>query len=277
MPTPFLTVHVHDLAISPRLTGLCAGFENGEWRCSQLVHYLLSHLVPFASLPHEAGPIDPESVYERMRDAANLLNRHGVTRRRGELGELILYAILTDHFNSTPAISKIYFKTNANDHAKGFDAVHVVSGANGLELWLGEVKLYKSVNTAIRSVLAELKEHTDYDYLRSEFGLILRKVDKAWPHEQALRDLIHRHIPMEKIFARVCIPVALVYDSRTVQKERTLQDYVAAFTKEVRRLHGTFAKAKLPNVAVHLILLPVASKERLERLFYERIMPLQQP
>ena len=73
--------------------------------------------------------------------------------------------------------SEIFYKDAPNDTVKGFDAVHVVEASDGLELWLGEVKLYKDIVSAVRDVENELKQHTTISYLRSEFAAIWRKVD----------------------------------------------------------------------------------------------------
>ena len=35
-PDPFLTVRVHNIDLKPSVSGLCAGYERGEWRAKQL-------------------------------------------------------------------------------------------------------------------------------------------------------------------------------------------------------------------------------------------------
>ena len=108
---------------------------------------------------------------------------------------------------------KIYYKDSHNNTVKGFDAVHVVDKGGELELWLGEVKFYEKYDQAVRDVVKELAEHTTTKFLRSEFALILNKVDANWPHADALKRLLEPKVSLDDVFARVCIPVMLTYDS----------------------------------------------------------------
>lgn len=49
-PTPdlFLKVLVHNIDFEPGLTGLCAGFESGDWRCGDFARHLIEWLPEFA-------------------------------------------------------------------------------------------------------------------------------------------------------------------------------------------------------------------------------------
>jgi hypothetical protein len=194
--------------------------------------------------------------------------------RRGEFGELLLHAVIRQEFDSLPAISKVFFKDTPNATVHGFDAVHVVvDEAGGLELWLGEVKFYGDVSGAMTAVAAELRAHTERNWLRTEFLAISNKIDDSWPHAEALRDLIHRSRPIEEIFERIRVPVLLTYDSETVGAARKSDStYTAAFETEVRELQRRFARRRLPTeVVIHLLLVPLADKRRLVQALDERL------
>ena len=81
----------------------------------------------------------------------------------------------------------MYYKTAVNDTVKGFDAVHIVENDNELELWLGEVKFYMDLKSAFNSVVEEIKNHLDGDYLRNEFILVSSKIDDKWKYAQDLK------------------------------------------------------------------------------------------
>ena len=145
----------------------------------------------------------------------------------------------------------------------------MVEAPDGLELWLGEVKLYQDVASAVRDVVDELNRHTRIPYLRSEFAAIWRKVDQDHPHPKALEPLLAGNVTMDDVFKRLCIPVLLTYDSKTVAAHsRTDAAYEAAITSEFEKHHQRFRSAKLPSeVKIILILLPMNNKARLLERF----------
>jgi hypothetical protein len=113
--------------------------------------------------------------------------------------------------------------------------------------------------------------------LRSEFSAITRKVDRDWPEASALLSLLHQNTSLDKIFARVTIPVLLTYDSRAVQSHSSLShEYSAALRAEVDAHRTSFSERvpKLP-VAVRLLLLPLSEKARLVALMDEALKRCQ--
>jgi hypothetical protein len=273
-PKPLLRVLVRDFELDPALVALCAGFEAQEWRASQLGRHLFEWLADFAFTDSELDSFNHATAAEFLARAAAAVYESDRYERRGEFGELLLHAVIRQEFDSLPAISKVYFKDTPNATVHGFDAVHVVvDDAGGLELWLGEVKFYGDVTDAMTSVAAELRAHTERDWLRTEFLAISNKIDGAWPHAAALEDLIHRNRPVEEILERIRIPVLVTYDSEAVAAAtRSDAAYVAAFDAEVRELQRRFARKRLPTeVVIHLLLVPLAEKRRLVDVLDERL------
>jgi hypothetical protein len=179
MPLPLLRTIVKRVEDVPGLAGVCAGFESGEWRYDGLAEHIVEWLPEFALNDREFNALSGVNARRALRTAAEAIYRSSKYARRGEVGEILLHAIMRQEFGSVPAISKVFFKDSPNDTVKGFDAVHVVEAEDGFELWLGEVKLYQDVASAVRDVVEELNEHTRIPYLRSEFAAIWRKVDQG--------------------------------------------------------------------------------------------------
>lgn len=264
-PEPFVNLRVHDVGIEPSLSGLCVGYELGEWRASQFVAHIMEWLPEFALTYSEIEGIHSGNMIALIREAARKVYTSEKFKNRGEFGEIFLHAAVRQVLGSLPAISKIYYKSANNETVKGFDAVHVVDGGNGLELWLGEAKFYNEINRAIRDVVEELKAHTERDYLRDEFVLIAGKIDEKWPHAEELKKLLSPNTSLDQVFKQVCIPVLLTYDSPCVARYYECSDeYVAAFTQEIRQHYEAFRGKELPeNIKIHLFLLPLEAKERL--------------
>jgi len=205
MPDPFLTVRVHNLDLQPSLSGLCAGYERGQWRAQQLADHVMDWLPEFALTASECATLGHQNATKLIRRAAQRVYDSEKFRNRGEFGEVLLHAAIRQIFGSLPAVSKIYYKSASNDTVKGFDAVHVVGPPEDLELWLGEAKFHNDVSRAIRDVASELQKHLETDYLRGEFVLIINKIDPRWPHADVLRKLLQPEVSLDEVFKRVCI------------------------------------------------------------------------
>ena len=273
MPRPLLHAIVKRIEAAPGLAGLCAGFEAGKWRYDQLAEHILEWLPEFALNEREYAALTGANARRKLREAAQTIYTSSKYANRGEVGEILLHAIIRQEFGSVPAISKIFYKDAPNDTVKGFDAVHIVEASDGLELWLGEVKLYKDIASAVHDVVSELKQHTTVSYLRSEFAAIWRKLDHSHPHRDALVNLLENNASMDEVFKRLCIPVLLTYDSATVAAHnRTDAAYEAAITSEFERHFHRFIGAALPaELKIILILLPMNTKAQLLERFEAKL------
>jgi len=282
-PEYLLEIKVHDLDIYPSLTGLCAGFESGEWRCDALSRHIMEWLPEFALTFSERENLRDHNAVELLRNAAKVVYSTEKYEKRGEFGELLLHILMRQVFNTIPAINKIYYKSASNETVKGFDAVHVVVNEDeaSLELWLGEAKFYGNASSAIRDVVEELKKHTERDYLRGEFLLIINKLDKNWPHFDKLRKLLSPNTSLDTIFDAVCIPVLITYDSEIVasypENEAT---YIDDFIEEVTKYYNSFKDKceilNLPKVLrIHLFIVPLKGKRELIDMLDKRLKACQ--
>lgn len=197
---------------------------------------------------------------------------------RGEIGEILLHIAIRQLFQSSPAVSKFYFKDSANNTVKGFDAVHVVEGTAGLELWTGEVKFYKDIVAAMRDVTTEIDDHLATDYLRSEFALIENKISKSWPHYAAMKKLLDPNTSLDEVFSCMVIPVFLTYESVVIGSHQQVSDqFRADLEAEVLANHKKFAKRHLPQcVRIHAFLFPMHTKQALVDAFDRRLEACQQ-
>ena len=279
-PDPFWEIRVHDLQIDPSLTGLCVGYEFKVWRAKQFAKHMMEWLPEFALTTSELTSVSPGNMVRLMREAARKIYDSEKFENRGEFGELFLHAAVRTVFKSEPAISKIYYKTSANDTVKGFDAVHVVGLPDKMELWIGEVKFYKDIRQAIRDVVKEIEDHTQGDYLKDEFMWIKGKIDDASAHATQLRKLLSPNTSLDAVFKRACVPVLLTYESDCVANHgECSNEYCGAFDKELRFHHSKFV-AKLREVlpdglVVRLFLLPLHIKEALIKALDENLRAWQ--
>jgi hypothetical protein len=116
----------YDMTRTPSFLALCAGYESGVWRVQGLADHLMDYLIEFALTRDEWPGVNTATTYRSLRNAARSVYMTDKTSRRGEVGELILHAVLREHYGSEPLISKFFFKSAANDIVKGFDAAHLL-------------------------------------------------------------------------------------------------------------------------------------------------------
>ncbi|VVD62948.1 hypothetical protein PPN31114_00198 [Pandoraea pneumonica] len=262
MTGAFFNVVVDDIDRKPALTGICAGYEQGSWRVQQLATVLFRSLPDFCLRHSECRDISVDNAMQLISSAAKTMYQTEKFKSRGEFGELILHVVLKQLFNTLPAISKIFFKDSVNNTVKGFDAIHVVPTATGLQLWLGEVKFYTDISKAVDDVCKELDVHFSREYLRNEFLLINRKIDDTWPHAERLRALTAETTSLDTVFETVCVPVLLTYESSTTAKHAALSEqYKAEMLIELEKHYSRFvSKNRLTTVTIRLILFPLRAK-----------------
>ena len=278
-PARFFTARVELRGDSPEMTTLCAGYERGEWRKSDFVDHLFDYLVEFALKWSQLQNLNSATAYRMIEDAARRVYESENYGRRGEFGELLLHAALRAHFNSEPAVSKLFYKTGDNDIVKGFDCVHVVEpeAHDGLELWLGEAKFYSDITGAMQKAISSLQELTETERLKREFVLIRGLVDDTWPYAEEFRALTDGK-SLDEVFDVLRIPVLLTYNSDAVNDhDRICDEYEVALREEVEGIFERFkGNASLPkDIYIHLILVPLKSKNDLNEALNERLKQLQ--
>nr|VFK23937.1 MAG: protein of unknown function (DUF1837) [Candidatus Kentron sp. LFY] len=277
-PDPFWEIRVHEPNRDKGVSGLCVGYEQGQWRYSAFADYIMEWLPEFCLNSKERDELSHESAVKSLRKAANLVYQTDKYAKRGEFGEFFLHAAVRCVFDSLPAISKLFYESSMNNTVKGFDCVHVVGPLNDLELWLGEVKFYKRVSKAIRDVVSEIGEHLETNFLRKEFILIGNKLNEQDSYTAAVQKLISERTSLDKIFKRICIPVLLTYESNAVEQHTAVtEEYNREFCDEINHHFETFRKkaANLPQVRIHLFLFPLEDKERLITALHEKLKAWQ--
>lgn len=275
---PFLRARVEIDDTLPTLLGLCAGYETGKWRSAEFARYLIDHLYEFIFPLPEWKTVNSTTGVRMLRRAAEAVYKTEKHANRGEIGELMLFAIMRAHYGSLPVVSKLYFKTSANDTVKGFDAVHFVDGEDGMELWLGEVKFYTEPKAAIRDVLKEMDDHLQADYLRGEFIWIGNQMAAGTPRYEEIRRLLDERTSLDEIFDILHVPVLLTYESPVVAAHaKADKAFREAIAEEIRAHFETFRKkCMVKEVAVHLILVPMHSKADLQDAFDKKLKLLQE-
>lgn len=285
-PEQFLNLVFHESTSLGDHLALCAGFERGYWRLNQLADHVMEWLPEFAFNYSELQEIGHHNAVSMTKKAAKIIYETEKYGLRGEFGEILLHIAIRQVYETIPAVSKIYYKNSINKTVEGFDAVHVISKDDNLELWIGETKFYSDVNSAIYDVCSEIVDHLETDYLKSEFLLIKNKIDPTWPQAESLKALLNNNVSLDHVFERACIPVLLTYDSGVINKSiKTNEEYLTNIVAEMKNAYKTMRanlkkkyearfQESLP-LTVHVILIPLKEKEELMKVLNTKLKALQ--
>ena len=280
MSRPFNSELVIEEKISEAtLRAYHVGFEQNRFRLQPLVDVVCDAILEFALGYDKSINIPPIEIRDKLREAALRVYDTDKYKKRGEFGELILHLLLRDFCETTPLISKIYFKDTNNSTVHGFDAVHITIKENEKKLWLGESKLYENGQDGVKSLVEDLISHTKANYLRKEFMFITPKIPPSTPAIEHWKKLMHRHQTLESIYQGICIPMVCTYSSEIFRSHSAAtQQYLDAFIKECRSLKSVFDKGSkkvTTNIDAILMLLPVPCKNELIKELHKRLKAMQ--
>ncbi|MBZ4372436.1 DUF1837 domain-containing protein [Corallococcus sp. AS-1-6] len=274
-PDPFLEVRVEHLELPLPLTGLCAGYEGGQWRSARLADHLFQWL-PYAALNQEHQlSFGPHNFVEMLRLAAAHIYNSQKTESRGELGELLLHLACVLHFGAVPVLCKLILKSSSNDTVKGFDGVHVVAKTDGFELWLGESKFYTDAKMAIRDAVESVKSHILPSFLTAEKAMVFGHVGQGIPHREAVLQLFKSQTSGDKLLKLAVFPVLVAYESVSVASFAEVSaEYVNRLAEEVAGLRAYFAeKTQGLTLRFQLVFVPLGKKKDVVDSFDRKLVP----
>ena len=279
MSRPFKSELVLEEKISEAtLKAYHVGYDQNKFRLQQLVDGIRT-VIPEFALGYIAGhQIASAQVVDKLREAAISVYTTEKYQRRGEFGELILHLLLRDFSDTTPLISKIYFKDADNATIHGFDGVHVTTKDGENKLWLGESKLYGDGNAGVIDLANDLKAHFAADYLRREFQLISKKLPSDFPDIERWRNLMDQHQKLDVIYSSIVIPMVCTYTSDVCRNHcKETHEYIQDFTAECKDLEEKFQSRNIrTNLEAILMLLPVYDKDELNSELDKRLKAMQQ-
>ena len=279
-PESFLKVVFHDLARTnaPGRTFSCADYENGRWRAKDFAEYLIEWLPEFALKFSEYANFNGATGKRLLRKAAYHVYTTIKKNNRGEFGEILLHALIREHFDSKPVVSKVFYKTSANDTVKGFDAVHLVEIDGDYEIWLGEAKFYSDYKRAVSDVVAEIHQHLDSGFLRNEFMFVEGKIDDVWELSANFKELVSDRVSLDEIKKRICIPILITYNTDVYDRYTEFSDTFKNDIKNECDVAFNLLEQKCQglNLKLHIFLVPLADKQELVSFADKKLKGLQE-
>ncbi|WP_334320809.1 HamA C-terminal domain-containing protein [Gilliamella apicola] len=288
----------------PNLKTFYIGFDLGKYRLDSFSEIVMDALVDFAFGYHTG--ILKQYTRRKLIEAAkslysikeindyktNYIDQNAVLedsdpsisnkyQKRGEFGELILHILLRDYFQTTPLLSKIYFKDSDGITIHGFDSVHIgpdLTNENDISLYLGESKLYyrkdgDAGKYGIKDLVQDIESHFDVDFLKRECILIAKKrdsyssieryfdknsveafktyLDKKNEYMDLLQAVGLGKLKIQEFVNSITVPLICTYESKLFSsfKHDQINGFKEEYHKEMDTLHSLLKKElnKLPT------------------------------
>lgn len=199
---------------------------------------------------------------------------------KGIFSELILHFLLRAIHNTTPLISKVYFKDSFAHEAHGFDSVHI---SNDNKLWLGETKFYTDGQNGINALIEDLNLHFKHNYLKEQFLIIRRSLAGKNPVRDEWIEKLNSATRLEEKLDLIVVPLLCIYEDNVatdvinainagVDADTLIIDHISTM-KEYFDKNNTFVHSD--RVQPLLILLPVECKKRIVAEMLTKICNMQ--
>jgi Cap4 SAVED domain len=255
----------------------CAGFELKAWRCVPLAEHLIEWLPEYA-LPEDELAVTHANMYVKLKQAAIRVYTSEKYKKRGEAGEIALHAICRDYFGTFPISNRVFYKSASNDVVKAFDMVHArFPDKGGVELWLGESKLYKDTKDAIAEALKSVTEHLEQGFLKEQKLILGPQIPKTTPRYNELMQLFEPQTSLDKFISSGVFVIGILSTSAACGAATQITpQYKADLEKEFAEISARLAKSGLTkNVRVVLIYVPLADKDQFVTAFDSKLKGLQ--
>jgi hypothetical protein len=255
----------------------CAGFELQAWRCVPFAEHLIEWLPEYA-LPEDELDVTHANIYVKLKKAAVRVYTSEKYKKRGEAGEITLHAICRDYFNTLPISPRVFYKSASNDVVKAFDMVHAhFPPTGGVELWLGESKLYSDTQQAIAEALKSVREHIDQGFLREQKLLIGPQIPKSTPRYKELMELFEPQTSLDKFLEAGVFVIGVLSNSKACGAAQKIDDeYKQALNAEFSVLENSLINSHITkNIRVVLLYVPLADKDGFVTAFDSKLKGLQ--
>lgn len=308
MATPFNSEKIISHKINEaELSTFLVGFDlndagEKEYRLKPLIDRLTNVMYEFAFGFHDGEVTDNTEILTKLTEAAksiykidsfqrvkDIYDNNGSIDddvedkylRRGEFGELILHLLLRDFYETTPLLSKIYFKDSFGHTVHGFDAIHIQQKTK--TLWLGESKLYHSGKKGVKALIQDIEEHFKSDYLNSEFLIVSKKIKHFdnIPEKDHWVDVMSKSTKLIDQLDTINIPLLCTYNSDLFSNysDENAKEFLDEYIAEVRELKKYFDENNnhplKTNLNIILILFPVQNKVELVKALHNKLSLLQ--
>lgn len=262
--------------------------ENGD-KSSELLDILMNSLLEFVFGIRYRNIQNPKE-HKKFFNACEKLYKEPKARnskKEGDLGEIILHALLRKYLGTIPFAGRFYFAVDKNTSPKSFDIVNVLPSESKNILVLGESKMYADAKGGIDALADDIKKHFQADYMRKQFVKIseavssdntsdqenivvpMRKTIDEWEYE------LRTEKTLEKVIDSLYVPLLCTYNyDKYGRYSNVCEEFIKEYEVHIGKLYNYFDNKDIIRPAclnILLMLFPVPSKDILIEEYYKRI------
>lgn len=268
------------------------GYVNNEYDWDNLLNVMFDALIEFV-YGCSRDAFDKKNIAITLQKAISRLikkNKYAI-KRTGDVGELLLHIILRDFFDTIPLVQKIHLKSSSEDAAKSFDIVHIKEIDDKINLVLGEAKLYSNPNSAVTSLLDDVKKHYNQNFLQTEFVTISGQIPdhKLLPDDLdnlfcKMRNKFNSIMPsiikaqstnsyLETIFDDTILVLFCAFKANTCAKyKKVTKKFISEINQDLESIYKAFkAKNNCTSGKIVFILFPLLDHDELIDKFLYRM------
>ncbi|ELJ3961341.1 DUF1837 domain-containing protein [Campylobacter coli] len=253
-------------------------FESKKWKMKNFRNFIITNLKECALTEQERQSLAGNEG--EILDKA--ISKLRIDERSGEIGEIFLHGIMREYYNALPIVPKIFYKQNRNMEAFGFDSVHLTIENQEYHLWLGESKLYKNLDDAIRKATKSLKDNLSDETILNEARIIanLHELDNLAKHNNIetstltnFKQIINGNINLDNLKGILHVPISIIYDCDYTKKIEEITDDYKTTIKNFHKENGNKISEEIKNllneityidrIKFHIILFPIPNKEEI--------------
>lgn len=257
------------------ILGLSADYQAGMNSAASICQLVMRNLVE-ACLSAEERQDALKSDKELQIAAAEEIRVVEGKGKASELAEICLYGVLREYYKCMPCCSKIFYKQNTQDPAKGADSVHFRKEYDGnISYWYGEAKFYTKFDTSnMAIILSSVAEIFDARKYKKENQLILNYRDLEYTiNDVALYEVVKGDLRREldaTIAKSIHVPIMVIFERAECDSDEEFTRDISVVANELKdkarsyyELHVKKFKEMLSfynEIHFHLILFPVSKK-----------------
>ncbi len=194
---------------------------------------------------------------------------------QGELGELLLFALLEAYYDAPKILTKMSLKSSRRVPYHGADGVHAQFHQGELRLYFGESKLHDAFDGAKNDAISSISKCFEQDKYEFEFDKIETHID--FPNiDKDLKDLIlnltnpfNNHSIQNDILHTPCFIGFTEASIFSDTDDEYLENYKAMANNHVTSFYKTVQHKNLSPCKTPLLLLPFSSVEEVVKQFIE--------
>ncbi len=268
-----------------RLLGLINDYEAENWRYERFQDFIWNNIAQTSLSARERDSLPGGAMTQLRRSAMGLRLVDNDIGRGSEIAEIVLYAVMREHFKALPVVPKIFYKQNRNDNAKGADSVHIVvaQSQDDFTLWLGESKFYNDIgDVRLEAVVASVADLLTTHKIKKENSIIvgLSDLDSLIPDSelrQKIRAALADDRSIDSLKPRLHVPILLLHQCEITSKSIEVnKEYLTAIRARFEDRAASYFKRQnsklesLPgyqHINFHFIVFPVPDKDKIVKEF----------